>query len=584
MYSKYDGVKFYSKYDWSIREHLAKAAIILEEFDENKKYVDCNKIIELYNIQKLINSGVALIEWDEEKINHYKKLCGSFLKVIGKFFGNINDENFRQICQSVWIEYMEDFWKLFVKFRAFKRVSGQEFSIYISNSGTSLQILLQQEELVKTYGRELTDILRSSDQTPQLIIGKFLQKHNQKPMYNFPKELSPLEYEKILQKYLKLNTANLNDLQLLAYAQSTKECPISDKLRLSARRACNTYLETHSLTSVQIGYGIGVEFADIPEIKSNKRLENNTFQITYDIKWLLENLDYPTILNNFHYIFEQFDDCWRSTLVSVKSQLGIFEETLAIRGIKEFIKGEKFNIGENLSTMQVKGCYDILKSHGVRLEDVFKWFFEEYLPQEFSANGFQFNPPSEGTTVVEKCRTIASEMDGILKQFRMYVQNGEIDRELFEMSSEHIVFSNIPGYVKEKYAYRNSSNIQKEEFLLFSDQSFLGYIEKNKNRYRCFWKLLIHEDVKISDFGEHQKIDIQWLIERDLVRENSDDCLKLNISKVFILKDLYEHDVICPQYYDSELKNIIDEWCGNGDLRLGDTLFLNLNRIISTMN
>lgn len=427
--------------------------------------------------------------------------------------------------------------------------------------------------MVKVYGKELADILRISDQAPRLIIGKFLQKHNQTCSYSFPKELSPSEYEGILQKYIKLETANLNDLQLLAHSQSSKECPVSDKLRLSAKRACDTYWENRPFTGVQIGYGVGVEFADATEIKSARKLENNTYQITYDIKWLLDNLDYPTILNNFRYIFEQFDDCWRSTLVSVKSQLGIFERTLSTRGVKEFIKGNHFNIGENISTMQVKGCYDILKHNQVRLEDVLKWFFEEYLPQEFGANGFRFNPPSEGTTMVEKCRTIASEMDGVLKQFRMYVQDGEIDRELFEISSEHIVFSTLSGFIKEKYAYGNNDDIQREQFLLFSDQSLLGCIEKTQDRYSCFVELMIHEDVKLSDFWEHQQTKIRWLIEHDIVRENSDGYLKLSIAKVFILKDLYEHDVICTQYYDGELKDIIEEWCRNGNLRLADSLF-----------
>lgn len=573
MRPKYDGVKFYSVHDWSIGEHLAKSAIILESFDENKEYTDINQVIELYNIQELINSGVTLNDWDEVKIARYKNICSSFMKIFGKFFGQINDENFRQICQSVCIGYVEDFWILFVKFKAFKKVSGQIFAAYLNEPETTLYMLLQQEELVKTYGKELADILRISEQTPRLIIGKFLQKHNQECSYSFPKELSPSEYEGILQKYVKLDTANLNDFRLLAHSQNSKECPISDKLRLSAKRACDTYWENRPFTGVEIGYGIRVEFADVPEIKSTERLENNTYQVTYDIKWLLDNLDYPTILNNFRYIFEQFDDCWRSTLVSVKSQLGIFEKKLSARGIKEFIKGNHFNVGETLSTMQVKGCYDILKHNGVRLEDVLKWFFEEYLPQEFGANGFRFNPPSEGTTLVEKCRTIASEMDGVLKQFRMYVQDGEIDRELFEMSSEHIIFSSLSGFVKEKYAYGNNNDIQREQFLLFSDQSLLGYIEKTQNRYNRFIDLMTHEDVSFSDFWEYQQENIQWLIEHDVVKENSDGYLKLNIPKVLILKDLYEHDVICPQYYDGEIKNIIDEWCRNGDLRLADSLF-----------
>ena len=419
----------------------------------------------------------------------------------------------------------------------------------------------------------MADILRVSEQTPRLIIGKFLQKHNRECSYSFPKELSPSDYEMILQKYVKRNTANLNDLQLLAHSQSSKECPISDKLRLSAKRACDTYWDNHPFTGVDIECGISVEFADVPEIKSVKKLENKYYQITYDVKWLLENLDYPTILNNFRYVFEQFDIFWRSSLVSVRSHMGIFEKTLFTRGIKDYIKGSSFDFRENLSTMQVRGYYDILKSKEIRLEDVMKWFFEQYLPQEFGATGFRFNPPSEGTTLVEKCRTIASEMEGILKQFRMYVQDGEIDRELFEMSSEHIVFSNLSGFVKDKYAYGNSSDVENEQFLLFSDQSLLGYIERTQNKYTNLFDLLIHEHIKISDFKEYQQRNIRWLMEHDIVIENSDGYLELNFAKVFILKDMYENDVVCPQYYDDTLKSIIYEWDRNGVLRLTSSLF-----------
>lgn len=572
MRSQYDGVKFYSANDWSIGENLEKAAVILDSFDANEEYTDINQVIELYNIRVLINSGAYLKKWDEESINHYKQISNSTAKVVGKFFGKINDGNFYQLCQSVCIEYIEDYWKLFVKFKTYKKISSQTFAAYLDDPETTLWILLQQGELVKYYGKEFAEILRVSEQAPQLIISRFLEAGNQKCQYHFPKELSPLEFENIFQKYINSEIANYNYLRLLANAQSSKECPISDKLRLSAKRACDSYWENHPDTGIHIESGIGVEFTDAPEIKSVRKEEKNTVLITYDIKWLLENLDYPTILNNFRYVFEQFDFCWRSALVSVKSQLGIFER-IFIRGIKDYIKGESFNAVENLTTLQVNGYYNILKKNGVRLEDVLKWFFEEYLSEEFCANGFWFNPPSEGTTLVEKCRTIASEMDGVLKQFRMYVQDGEIDQELFEMSSEHIIFANLSGFVQEKYAYGNSDNIDNEQFLLFSDQSGLYYIEKTKSKYSRFYDLLVRENVRFSDFREHQHRKLKWLIDQDIIIEDSDEYLKINDTKVLILKDLYEHDVICPQYYDDELKNIIDEWCESGDLRLGNTLF-----------
>ena len=570
MRPEYEGVKFYGGI---IGEDLEKSAKILDLFQENEMYTDINKIIELYNIQELINSEVCVRLWDKDKVERYKKLNAPLNKILGKFFGQINDDNFQQISSSVCIGYVEDFWKLFVKYKVFQKVSGATFAIYIKDPETTLWVLLQQEELVKYYGKELADVMRISQQVPRLIISKFLQKHDTQCPYHFPKELNPSEYEGILQNYVNSDMASLNELQVLVYAQSTKECPISDKLRLCAKKACESFWKKRPFTGVQIGYGIGIEFADVSEIKTVKKMENNTYQITYDIKWLLENMDYSTILNNFRYVFEQFDSCWRSTFVSVRSQLGVFERVFSARGVKEYSKGNIFNMGENLSTMQVQACYDILKSKGVRFEDVLKWFFEEYLLQEFGVNGFRFNPPSEGTTMVEKCRTIASEMEGVLKQFRMYVQDGEIDRELFEMSSEHIVFSNISGFLEDKYAYGNNKEIENEQFMLFSDQSHLYYLEKTKSKYTCLFDLLIGENVTISDFYEHQKQNIFWLIKRNIITEDTDGYLKLNVSAVFILKDLYDHDVICPSYYDGELKGITGEWCKNGKLRLSNRLF-----------
>ena len=86
MRPEYDGVKFYSMQDWSTGENLEKAAKILESFNENEDYVDINKVIELYNVQQLINSGAYLREWDEDIIDHYKKLSIPLTKVLGKFF------------------------------------------------------------------------------------------------------------------------------------------------------------------------------------------------------------------------------------------------------------------------------------------------------------------------------------------------------------------------------------------------------------------------------------------------------------------------------------------------------------------
>lgn len=294
--------------------------------------------------------------------------------------------------------------------------------------------------------------------------------------------------------------------------------------------------------------------------------------IKYDTKWITENLDYPTLLNNFRYVFDQVDFCWRSNLVSLKYHMGILERSLGIKGKKEYHTGMQFQIINMTSLGQIRGYRSVLSSNGVELENVFKWFFEEYLKNEFKAEGFSFQASSPSASFVEKIKNITSEMDGALKQFRAFLEDGYVDRELFEMSSEHIVLSELHSFLQDKYAYSNSDQLQNEMFLLFSDQSHLTYTEKTKSKYRSFCDLIIHEQMTLNDFAYYQIEPIKWLISRGTIMEDKQKVLHICKERCVILKDLYVHEVICPHYYIT-YRRTIDELISVGDLRYGNTLF-----------
>ena len=156
--------------------------------------------------------------------------------------------------------------------------------------------------------------------------------------------------------------------------------------------------------------------------------------------------------------------------------------------------------------------------------------------EEFAAKGFRFTP-STATTYLEKFKNLASEMEGVLKQFRMYVESEEIDRELYEMSSEHLFVDNLPSFIENKYAYSNDkSTIKTEMFLLFSEQAALSIVERTKDKYSTLYELLVKE------------------------------------KPVVILKDLYDHEVIC-EYKMPSYKEILDEMVGKGKLVRSSALF-----------
>ena len=197
---------------------------------------------------------------------------------------------------------------------------------------------------------------------------------------------------------------------------------------------------------------------------------------------------------------------------------------------------------------------------------------EVYLKEEFGAGGFVYNPSKNDASWLDKCRNIASEMDGVLKQYRMYVEDGQIDRELLEMSSEHIVLSMVPSFLENKYAYAESTDIHHQMHLLFSDQSTITYTEKTKSSYNSFCLLIMSEEMRRSDFFEYQLPAIDWLIEKNVVYVDDNEVLRLNRKYIVILADMYKHDVVCVQYY-GKYKTILTEMKDSNDIRMESTLF-----------
>ncbi len=570
MHPKYQGVKYYSASDYSICAHLKKAEPIMDAFDPGKTYTDVNEVLELYNIQQLMDIAY-LREWDEQTKLRYKTICKQFSQTIGRYFAGINNNNFTDVYDAVCMLYKDDFWAVFVNYKTYLRISGEVFFNFLNRPETTLGHMLCRKDLVKRFDHEFAETMRHSDQTARLIVSKYLEKHDKPMHYYFPNELKSEEYDGILRKYVESDNVSFHVLQLLENAQSTKECPISDRLRQSARHAAKAYWKKRSVNAAQIEYGLRVGFCDQLEWKKEYQ-EGNTWYVSYDTKWLSGNLDYPTILDNFAYTFEQFDFCGRSTLCAKQSRISAVESIFQTRGIKDYPVGTAFNCEEALTTMQTNGYYNLLRAYNVQLEDVFKWFFEEYLPDEFGANVFRFNPPTVESTPVEKCRSLASEMDGVLKQFQMFVEDGSIDWERFAMSSSQIDFSQIPSLVPHKYAYVVKDECKEIQHILFSGQSVLAYAENEPDRYDSFYDNLLNKKMCLTDFALYQEKPIYFLIEHGYVLRDETDNLQINKIKCAILKDAYENEVLCPQWVPTWMDEI-DRMCSSGDLCYGSTLF-----------
>lgn len=79
-------VKYYSTNDLSAGFYLKRIEDIICNFVVEKKIVDINEIIELYNIQQFFHNIIYSIHWTKQQLNDYSEIVSGFSRVIGEFF------------------------------------------------------------------------------------------------------------------------------------------------------------------------------------------------------------------------------------------------------------------------------------------------------------------------------------------------------------------------------------------------------------------------------------------------------------------------------------------------------------------
>ena len=574
MRQRYNGVKFYSTTDLSCGYSLEKAETVFRTLHWKNESLDINHVIELFNIKQLFENNLRLNKWTDDDYDRYKSTTKDFDRIIAIFFANLNSSNFMPNFQDVSVEYIDDFWYLFSRFKVYERISNEDFAQAIDLPDVRIFSFLKQKDIVNYYGQTIAVFMVQSVQSAELLMSQFLEAHQASHVTHwFPKELTGKQKEEILLDYIRSGKANPNYLELIAKSQSTIELPLHDKTRLEAQKKYDDFVESHFSKNDGMSYGLEVTFS-----KTQKKEVLNTstgiheLSISYSVKWIEDNLDYPTLLNNFIYLFGFVDGFFRSQFVSQPSHLSTLERVMGVKGKRDYVTGIQYSMMRMLFNAQMKCYCHELSRHEVRLELVFKWFFEFYLVDEFNGKGFTFIAPSDGTTDLEKCKLLASEIDSVLKQFTLFINEGCINRELFEMSSGQIKLENIPSFQHEKYTYPNNDVCNGCMFLLFSDQSGLAYTEKAQDNYKNLSLLLQSEAMNVDDFADYQKTEIDWLVKNRCLTIEDSGMLSLNTDKVSILKDLYYNQVSCLLYLGNN-RTMLDDMKNSGEIKYETSLF-----------
>lgn len=260
-------------------------------------------------------------------------------------------------------------------------------------------------------------------------------------------------------------------------------------------------------------------------------------------------------------------------MVSKENENSVLSLAFMQTGNHLYRKSFTFDFKEMVANAMTFSYIQVMKAIDIRIEDMIEWFFHDYLPNEFSIKNFIVRMPSDVSTYFEKCRTILPEIDRIFKQYNAMIEDNEIDQELIQISSSSVKVKEVKSFLSHKYAYPIGGWYKTVTFLLFSDQSGIFYMPKKEEKYKNFLDLIMRDNVKKQDFQDYQLRDMNWLFENGIIRENEEGYVKISDAKmIFILKELYNEEVLSYYHFEDNLKEVIDAFEANQNVSFESSL------------
>ncbi len=551
-------VVFHSKEDMAGGHYLSKGEHILRN-ETKSDYEDINDVLELYNIKKYIDNEVYLKSWSQDDIADFKQKVTEYSKIVGQFMSSIDDSNVIFYYEQLLHGYINSFWELVDNQKIYKQISSVNIPNILTNNPHVIRTILTHRNLVDYYKTELRDFILSYSQSAEILLSIYEEKdvfNNKKKMY-LPNILTIQDKENIVSQYVDSESANLNYLRLILNAKNISEFRVSDKTRLKAKRreqieTDKIFKESGNVTRHK--YGVSISFPENEDKIKDGYVEDSVAYYSYSLDFIKQNNDFHSLFLNFKILFEYLDFQNRIDLVSKINQMGVMERVMGIQSQNEYRCGIAFNMTEMTSHAQIVAYSKIINGLGNSLDNILQNVFMSKFQEKYNfANNARLSIPSSTVSYFEKVRFLAPEFESVLKQYKLFVENGDIDFELLQISSSPSTLKDIPSLLQNKYIYLNVANedIVGCSNLFFSDQTTLAYVEPFKeNKYHTFFDLIANEQVNFNNYEEYQKPKINYLITKGFLYLDENNFVQItNLPRVAILKDLYENEVASFYHY-----------------------------------
>jgi hypothetical protein len=534
-------VRFYGAHDLAAGWNAPRVVELATQFDPKNAPTNVMDILELNNVQQYLEHRLLPNSCTEEERDQLVAQAPQIRGAVARFFTAVDSSNFATIVAEVDREYHGDLLDLLGRNKAFERCDSATALPALKAAGVHLGEMLASRSLMRAYDTEMRDELLASPRGAEHLIHKYLEKDPRGAIY-LPRSFTPLDARNLLERYIDSEDANLNYVRLIATANDQALAGIDAKLKLRAKRRSDEL--NAKIFDRNEGFKTGCEVSisddqDEPVVLKVDSSDGSVWRYTYSRRWLESTSDSPSILNNFQHLFEFADRQVLLTLPSYPSRLGVMERMMGLTGNAEYKVGAAFRAINTSSLLQTLMYLRFLESHDVHLERVISWFFKTYLVEEFGISNFSFIPSVGGTSYLQKVRHLFAEMESVANQFGLFVENGELDRDLLTIGSDQVRYKEIPSLLGGKYVYpSDGQEIAGVLHLLFSDQSTLNYIDEELKADNAAG-LLLKNQVAYGNFHDYQKANVDHLIQLGVLENTGTRVQFANMEQLLILSSLF---------------------------------------------
>lgn len=557
-------IKYFGADDLSVGWYLEKINSRLNILRQ-KDNQNINDVLELYNCNIYLNKFPNYCFQKENR-----KLLEKTNSIIGRYFSKINNKNIIQEVEYMNRIYSSDFMFLLNKFKTYKKINEGKFVFLLSKKLISLRKVCEFKEIVANFSRVLYKYMKEDINSSEIIIDIKLGVFKG----ILPKEITHEIANNLILNYITSEKVSYNYLLKIIDSVSYEGFEIDVKNKQKAKEKIEDINEQIFEKKQAIKFQYSIEFSDINEIMKFDNQGNN-LHLYFDEKYLKSNLDYPTIFNNFIWLFEFINLNGNLTcILNNKNKQTQIEEVLSVQIPNNYPISHSFRILENVQLLIMRNYYEFLQVNNIEIENAFKWFFEDYVSSEFSVKNMVFSI-STSSTYREKCLNLVANIEFLLNQIECYTLYGEVNLKLIHLSSRMMDFKTLHTNITNKYINTTNSVEEIYNFFFSCNPLFIDFIKSENDGYDNFFDLLLDEDGVVTLIKESEIV--KKIKRLNMLKVDEDQTITLgNVNTINLMKILHENNTLLLYRLSKEEREIIETFHKEELIDISSSMFSKL--------